>query len=41
LGGNALAFRGRPAGLWSVLQPWEASGLIGFEPGANGMFITV
>ena len=39
--GDTLALRGWPSGLRGVLQPWEPSCLIGFEPGANGVFIAV
>jgi hypothetical protein len=39
LGGDALAFGSRTPGLEGILQAWESSPLIGFEPGANGVFI--
>ena len=39
--GDALAFGGRTPGLRGVVKAWESSRLVGFEPGANGVFIAV
>ena len=39
--GDELAFGGRTPGLRGVVQSLESSSLVGFEPGANGMFIAV
>ena len=41
LGGDLLACGGRPSGVRGVLKPWESSRLVGFEPGAYGMFMAV
>jgi hypothetical protein len=41
LGRDVLAFGGRTPGLRGVLKPWESKSLIGFEPGADGVFIAV
>jgi hypothetical protein len=41
LGSDALPDEGRPSRLGRVLEPWEASGAIRLEPGANGVLIAV
>ena len=39
--GNALGFGGRTPGLRGVVQSLESRSLVGFEPGANRVFIAV
>jgi hypothetical protein len=39
--GDALAFGGWTSGLGGVGQSWESSRLVGFEPGAHGVFMAV
>jgi len=39
--GDALAFGGRTPGLGGVVKSLESSRLVGFEPGAHGVFIAV